>query len=227
MSARRYFEAILPLVERLGSEEFSAIQRAGQIVAESIGTGHRIWVSRTTHCLHEEADYRAGGLVPAHILDDPIAIERGDTVLMGTNAGTTFIAVEIASIARQRGARVVVLTQLTYERSPLIEAKHPSGKRLNELGDVVVDLGGEVGDGVMELLDTGVRVMPSSGVTGMVAMWMIFSEAVSILGAQGKVAMCTQSLQLPGATPRNEKLRADYRRSRVGYTLAPVASSAR
>jgi uncharacterized phosphosugar-binding protein len=227
MSAQRYFEAILPLIERLGNEESSAIQRAGEVVAESIGTGHRIWVTKTTHCLHEEAHYRAGGLVTAHILEDPIAIECGDIVLMGTNAGTTFISVEIASIARERGARVVVLSQLEYERSPLIEPKHPSGKRLHELGDVVVDLGGVVGDGVMELLDTGVRVMPSSGVTGMVAMWMIFSEAVSILGAQGKVPMCTQSLQLPGATPRNEKLFAEYRRTRVGYTLAPVASSTR
>ena len=32
----------------------------------------------------------------------------------------------------------VVLTQLDYERSPLIQSMHPSGKRLNDLGDVVV-----------------------------------------------------------------------------------------
>jgi uncharacterized phosphosugar-binding protein len=161
------------------------------------------------------------------VLDDPIVIERGDVIVMGTNAGTTFISVEIATIARERGARVVVLTQLTYETSPLIESKHPSGKRLNEVGDVVVDLGGAVGDGVMELADTGVRVMPSSGVIGMLAMWMIFSEAVARLVEQGKIPMATQSLQLPGATPRNEKLIAEYRRTRVGYTPAPVPAAGR
>jgi uncharacterized phosphosugar-binding protein len=227
MSARRYLEAILPLVERLGEDELSAIQQAGAAVAEAIGTGHRIWVTRTTHCLDGEAHYRAGGLVTAHILEDPITIEPGDAVLMGTNAGTTFISVEIASIAREHGAKVIVLSQLDYERSPLIESKHPSGKRLHELGDVVVDLGGDVGDGVMELGNTGVRIMPSSGVTGMVAMWMIFSEAVAILCAQGKEPMCTQSLQLPGATPRNEALIAEYRRTRVGYTPVSITSSAR
>ena len=227
MSARRYHEEILPLVERLGGAELPAIQRAGALVAESIATGHRIWVTKTTHCLHTEAYYRAGGLAMAHVLEDPIVIEAGDSLVMGTNAGTTFISVEIASIARERGAHVIVLSQLEYERSPLIESWHPSGKRLNEMGDVVVDLGGSVGDGVMELADTGVRTMPSSGVTGMVAMWMIFSEAVAVLVAQGKVPMCTQSLQLPGATPRNEKLFAEYRRTRVGYSQSPVASGTR
>ncbi|HEV8633015.1 MAG TPA: hypothetical protein VG370_02070 [Chloroflexota bacterium] len=227
MSARRYLQEVQPLVERLGHAELPNIQRAGALVAASIGGGHRVWVSKTTHCLHSEAHYRAGGLVPAHVLEDPLVIEHGDTVLMGTNAGTTFVAVEIASIARERGAHVVVLSQLAYERSPLIESKHPSGKRLHEIGDVVVDLAGSVGDGVMELLDTGVRIMPSSGVTGMVAMWMIFSEAVGLLCGQGKIPMVTQSLQLPGAIPRNEELIARYRRTRVGYTPARVAPGAR
>jgi uncharacterized phosphosugar-binding protein len=223
LSAQKYFDAILPLVSRLGHEELASIRQAGQEVARAIGNGHRVWVSKTTHCLDGEAHYRAGGLVTAHVLDDPIVIEAGDAILMGTNAGTTFIAVEIATIARERGATVIVLSQIEYERSPLIESWHPSGKRLHELGDVVVDLGGSVGDGVMELTDTGVRIMPSSGVTGMVAMWMIFSEAVSLLVGEGKIPMVTQSLQLPGATPRNEKLFAEYRRTRVGYVSADRA----
>jgi uncharacterized phosphosugar-binding protein len=225
VSARRYYEEILPLVERLGGEELPAIQRAGALVAESIATGHRIWVTKTTHCLHTEAYYRAGGLAMAHVLEDPIVIEAGDSLVMGTNAGTTFISVEIATIARERGAHVIVLSQLEYERSPLIESWHPSGKRLNEMGEVVVDLGGSVGDGVMELADTGVRTMPSSGVTGMVAMWMIFSEAISLLVDQGKIPLVTQSLQLPGAIKRNERLIAEYRRTRVGYVRADAAAT--
>jgi uncharacterized phosphosugar-binding protein len=218
LSAQRYFDAIVPLVLRLGTEELPSIQKAGEVVAESIGSGHRIWVTKTTHCLHFEAYYRAGGLVPAHILEDPIVIEPGDVLVMGTNAGTTHAAVEIATIARERGAGVIVLSQLVYEKSPLIESWHPSGKRLHELGNVVIDLDGSVGDGVLELLDTGIRIMPSSGVTAMVAMWMIFSEAVACLTEQGKVPMVTQSLQLPGAIARNDDLIAHYRRSRVGYT---------
>jgi uncharacterized phosphosugar-binding protein len=225
MTALRYFDAVLPLVQRLKDEELPAIQRAGELVATAIGTGHRLWVTKTTHCLHDEANYRAGGLVAAHVLDNPITIEAGDAVLMGTNAGITFIAVETALVARERGASVIVLSQLVYERSPQIESWHPSGHRLHELGDVVIDLGGSVGDGVMDLLDTTVRIMPSSGVTGMVAMWMILSEAVACLTAQGKMPLVTQSLQLPGAIKRNDALLAEYRRTRQGYATIPVPTT--
>jgi uncharacterized phosphosugar-binding protein len=191
MSARRYLEAIVALVERLGGEELAVIQEAGRVVAEAIGGGYRVRVSKTTHRLHGEASYRAGGLVAAHLLEAPFVVERGDADLTGTNAGTTFIAVEIATIACGRGTRVIVLSEREYERSPLIGSKHPGGKRLYEPGDVVVDLGGAVGDGVVELPDTGVRTMPSSGVAGMVAMWMICSEAVALLCADGNVPLVT------------------------------------
>ena len=46
---------------------------------------------------------------------------------------------------------------------------------------------------------------------------MIFSEAISLLIEQGKLPMVTQSLQLPGAIERNEKLLSEYRRTHVGY----------
>jgi DNA-binding MurR/RpiR family transcriptional regulator len=45
-----------------------------------------------------------------HILDDPIAIDTGDVVLIGTNAGTTVQTVQTAMIARSRGATSVALT---------------------------------------------------------------------------------------------------------------------
>ena len=47
-----------------------------------------------------------------HVLDDLVTIERGDVVMVGTSAGTTAGPVEIAIVARERGAGIVVLTQL-------------------------------------------------------------------------------------------------------------------
>src|SRR5438046_3001011 len=110
MTAGAYFEAMKPRLDRLGREQLPAIERAGAMVADAIGAGHRVWVAKTTHCLHDELTFRAGGLMAIHILDDPIAIEAGDVVLIGTNAGTTFLTVETALIARARGATSVALT---------------------------------------------------------------------------------------------------------------------
>ena len=114
MSARAYFDAIMPRLDWVGREQLPAIERAGGAVAEAIGSGRRVWVAKTTHCLHDEVTFRAGGLMAVHVLDDPIVIESGDVVLIGTNAGTTFLTVQTALTARERGATVVALTQLPY-----------------------------------------------------------------------------------------------------------------
>jgi hypothetical protein len=57
--------------------------------------------------------------------------------------------------------------------------------------------------------------------------WMISSEAVAPLVVHGRVPMVTQSLQLPGAIPRNEPVLAQYRRAHVECTPAAVVSGER
>src|SRR5947209_5160206 len=115
MSARAYLDAIAARLTLLGGAQFAAIEAAGAAAADAIAHGGRIWVAKTTHGLHEEVTYRAGGLMAIHSLEDPITIESGDLVLIGTNAGTTVLTVETALIARARRAKVVALTQLAYE----------------------------------------------------------------------------------------------------------------
>ena len=220
MTAHAYFDAMMPRLNQLGREQLTAIEQAGAMVAEAIAGGGRVWIAKTTHCLHDEGTYRAGGLMAAHILDDPIAIERGDAVVIGTNAGTTVLTVETAMVAHSRGAGVIVLTQMPYETDPSVIPEHPSGTRLYEHADVLVDLGGQVGDGELALAD-GFRIMPGSGVAAMLAMWMIFAESVDRLVASGKLPLLWQSMQLTGATPSNIERQNAYHRTRLGYTLEP------
>jgi uncharacterized phosphosugar-binding protein len=132
------------MIERLSwivAEQVEPINAAALVVADSIGEGHRVWIAETTHCLHDEVTYRAGGLMAVHKLGDPIAIERGDVVVIGTNAGTNAITVDLALISRERGAPSIALTQLPYEMDPRLVPEHSSGKRLSEVADIVIDLG--------------------------------------------------------------------------------------
>jgi uncharacterized phosphosugar-binding protein len=215
--AEQFLDAIIPQLERLRTGQLEPIRRAGSLVAGAIAGGHRVWIAQTTHCLHGEATYRAGGFMAAHILEDPIVLERGDVVVEGTPAGTSGLAVETAIAAKARGAALIALTQLVYEQDPRIVLQHPSGRRLHELADVVVDLGGCFGDGELDLPGEDVRILPSSGITAMTAMWMIFAEAVEQLIARGLMPLMWQSILVPGATERNERLRERYLRDRAGY----------
>jgi uncharacterized phosphosugar-binding protein len=215
MTAHGYFDALMPRLDRLGREQLSAIERAGAMVAEAIGGGHRVWVSKTTHCLHDEVTYRAGGLMAIHILEDPIVIDAGDVVLIGTNAGTTTLTVETALIAHERGARVIALTQMAYEADPRVIAEHPSGTKLHEHADVLIDLGGQLGDGELAMPD-GMRIMPGSGVATLLAAWMILAEAIDRLQQAGKTPLMWESMQLTGATAGNLERRAEYHRTGRG-----------
>ena len=211
MNAAGYLEAIVPLVERLGREPAaSAIRAAGAAAAGALSGGGKVWITETTHCLHGEATYRAGGLMAVHILTDPVAVQPGDCVIEGTPVGVTGLAVEWALKARTRGATLVALTNVAFEQDPRAVLEHPTRGRLHELADIVVDLAGPVGDGVFEDPATGIRVLPHSGVTGMVAMWMIFAEAASVLASHGEAPRWYECVALEGATERNRRERDAY-----------------
>jgi uncharacterized phosphosugar-binding protein len=211
VNAAGYLEAIVPLVERLGREPAaSAIRAAGVAAADALSGGGKVWVTETTHCLHGEATYRAGGLMAVHILTDPVAVQPGDCVIEGTPVGVTGLAVEWALKARTRGATLVALTNVAFEQDPRAVLEHPTHGRLHELADIVVDLAGPVGDGVSEDPTTGIRILPHSGVTGMVAMWMIFAEAASVLAARGEAPRWYECIALEGATERNRREREAY-----------------
>ncbi|MCC6944449.1 MAG: hypothetical protein IT335_07715 [Thermomicrobiales bacterium] len=221
MSATAFLDRIQDHLTNLESTQLPQIRLAAGEVARAIGSGNRIWLAQTSHCLHGEATYRAGGFMAAHILEDPIVLQPGDVVIEGTPAGTSTLAIDIALQAKERGAYLIALTQRVFEDDDQILLQHPDQLRLSSIADLVIDLGGSYGDGELELLDTGVRIIPSSGITGMVAMWMIFAEAVDILTSQGLMPVMWQSMLVPGALERNAALRARYLQTGAGFEVVP------
>lgn len=209
------------MLERLSwivAEQLGSIDEAARAVAESIGTGHRVWIAETSHCLHDEGTFRAGGLMAVHKLSDPVGIETGDVVLIGTNAGTTHLTVDLALIAHERGATSIALTQVAYEMDPRLTPEHPSGKRLAEVADIVIDLGGRYGDTELTFSsnDRQFDAIPGSGVSAVLAMWMIFAGATELLCERGTPPLIWDSMQMPGVHAENLKRYAGYRYSRLG-----------
>ncbi len=219
MGAAEFGAIAIRRVEWLVREQLRATRVAGRLVADAIAGGHRVWVTQTSHTLHTEATGRAGGFNAVHALADDADIEPGDVLLAGTSAGTFASIVQSAIAARERGAAVVSLTQLSFERDPRMPSAHPSGLRLAEVADVVVDLGGPYGDGEFNLPDADghmVQAIPSSGVTGVVALWMILAEALDLLVASGTSPHILQSNIMPGGAVRNRALLDEYERTRRG-----------
>jgi uncharacterized phosphosugar-binding protein len=217
MSAKGYLSCVTDLLQQLGEEpRHSAILAAARAFADTIAGGGRILVPGTTYCLHEESTGRAGGFMPVHVLTDSVLVRRQDCVLIGSPVGTSPRPIDFALDAQARGALVVALTNSDFEDDPTVLLEHPTRARLHEIADIVVDVPGPFGDGVFDVPELGMRAIPHSGVTSMTAMWMIFSETLSLLREQRTTPRLWECVNVTGARGRNAERMDGYIRTGHG-----------
>lgn len=174
-------------------------------VLQVFGTGH-------SEALAMELSGRAGGLIPTNklalrdvilygsadssLLADPKAerdpdlarmvwdlapVSAGDVVVIGSQSGGNGSTVEMALIAKDAGHAVVAITSLAHSSG--ITSRHPSGKRLFELADVVIDNGAPYGDAVLPLPDSGSVCAISSIGNAVIAQLLVADVTARLLVA--------------------------------------------
>jgi uncharacterized phosphosugar-binding protein len=236
-AGQRYLARTIEILETMAATQAEPIAAASAAVAEAIAAGHRVFVAATSHVLHTELYLRAGGLAAVHPLgetpdlatpmlqladdvlrgDGDFRPEPGDVVLVGTNAGTDAGTVQVALAARAAGCLVVGLTCVAYERWPEVVVEHPDGGKLVDIADIVIDVGGAIGDGMIELDGLDTAVGPTSGVALAAAAWAILVDAAERLLDRGLTPIVYRSVQIPGAEALFHERRATYERTRHGY----------
>jgi uncharacterized phosphosugar-binding protein len=204
-------------------------------VLQAFGTGH-------SQAFAMEIAGRAGGLIPTHAIalrdtvlmgerpasdlaggllerDSNIANElwelhefhAEDVFLIASNSGVNGSIVGIALRAKEEGHKVIAVTSL--EHTNAVTPKHPSGKRLAEIADVVIDnlapfgdatvqLGGEEGSGVM-----GGAV---SSITAAYIAQLLTIGTAATLEAAGETPPLYLSANIPGGDEHNDALKARY-----------------
>ncbi|MEO8229171.1 MAG: sugar isomerase domain-containing protein [Chloroflexota bacterium] len=236
-AAQTYLRGTIEILETMAASQASALEAAAERVAVAIADGGRVWVAATSHVLHTELYLRAGGLAAIHPLGESPDLARpmrelsddalrgdgdfrpspGDVVLVGTNAGTDAGTVQVALAARATGCIVIGLTCVAYERWPDVVVEHPDGGRLVDLADIVIDIGGAIGDGIVELPGVDTAVGPTSGVALCAAAWAILVGAAERLVERGLVPIVYRSVQIPGAEALFHERRVHYQATRQGW----------
>ncbi|MFC9508138.1 sugar isomerase domain-containing protein [Streptomyces sp. NPDC057002] len=200
-------------------------------VVHAFGTGH-------SQALVLELAGRAGGLVPTNrlsiadlvlyggenpsVLDDPL-LERQpgvarriydlaapnpqDLFVVISNSGVNNVIVEMALHAKEHGHRVLALTSLTHTRA--VPAAHPSGRKLADIADVVLDNAAPRGDSLLELPGGG-SVCALSTLTGVMLVQMTVAEAAGRLLAAGERPPVYVSANVPGGFEGNLELEKKY-----------------
>lgn len=234
----QYMQKIHELLEVVEKEEHKAINEASQKVAEAIqddgvihlfGCGH-------SHILTEEVFYRAGGLVPIHpILHEPLMlhegavrsseferkndyaglfmneqdIREGDVIFVISTSGRNPVPVDVAHIAKKKGAYVIGITSHAYSSSQ--PSRHNSGEHLYDAVDLVIDNHAPVGDALLSHEHVKVNFSPSSTVIGSTILNAIFAESIKVMAENNFEPPVFLSGNIDGADEHNEKLIEKYR----------------
>ena len=120
-----------------------------------------------------------------------------DVMFIISTSGIRELIVEMALESRRRGLQVIAL--LSREHCRQARACHPSGKKLIDLADVVIDNKSPVGDCVTPVTGTSQRTGPVSTLTVAMAMNLIRAQVAEDLVQRGKPPILLPSHQFAEA----------------------------
>lgn len=130
----------------------------------------------------------------ADIIYDSYKIEKGDIMIITSNSGRNAAPIEMAMRCKKEGVFCVALTNLAQSRNA--KSRHPSGKRLFECADMVIDSCVPDSDACLNL--DGIKTGPASSIVTMFLMNTAVSEAIKIVQSHGKRPYVFQSQNVDG-----------------------------
>lgn len=210
----------------------AALAREVTHLTAAVARGEKLWIFGSGHSsiLGMELFHRAGapafvlpvvweGLLPtsgptfvrrlerspelAAALLDRHALVPGETLWIISQSGINALGVELAGLARARGQRVVAFTSLVHSKA--VASRHASGKKLFEICDAVIDLGGQVGDAAVDLPGGAAPVGPLSTLGAVFLAHTLLVEVSRALEAQG-IACAYTSVNTPQGDAKNQAL---------------------
>lgn len=176
LSAEQFLTRALEIATTAATSQLDVIRTTAAAIADSYGAGGTLWAFGTghSHMIAEEIWGRAGGLTEVKaILEPALMLHEGlqksslterlpgmaevllacrdigadDVVLIASNSGRNAVPVEFARGCKEHGATVVALTSVQHSRQTTSRA--PSGEKLLDIADIVIDNCGEPGDAIM------------------------------------------------------------------------------
>jgi uncharacterized phosphosugar-binding protein len=244
--SKQWLSATRAILDDIEGSQLPAIQRAAEMMADSIGANR--WV-HTFGCGHatipiEEMYPRIGGFVGFHpMIELPLTfftritgemgihqflfLERAegygsaimksytfdsrDTMWIFSHTGINNVNIDVALRSKEQGMRVIA----TGSSSTVAKSRHPSGKTLFEIADVVIDTRVPAGDSTVPLKNHVDNVGPVSTMASVAVVWMTITTIAEILAERGVKLFIHPSHNVPGDTTARERLDAalaEYKR---------------
>lgn len=237
-TAESYWAAAADCIARVQASQPSAIRAAAELMAQAIIAGGVVHIFGAGHsrAFGMELSGRAGGLVPmhvfgleevapagkrglqlldlerspetAHALLATFPVHPADVFVIASNSGRNGCPVELALEVKRRGHGLITVTSL--EHAGQVAARHPAGKKVYEVADVVIDNGAPYGDALLSVPGLGERICAVSSVTGALIAQALTAETIRLIQAAGVEPPVYVSANVDGSDRHNAELEARY-----------------
>lgn len=138
-----------------------------------------------------------------------------DTMWIFSHTGINNVNIDVALRAKEIGMKIVATGSAEEVGTP----RHPSGKTLFEIADVVIDTKVPAGDSAVPLKNHVDNVGPVSTMAFVSVVWMTITTVAEILADRGVKLYIHPSHNVPGDTTARERLDSalgEYKRRIAG-----------
>lgn len=233
------FEAGFQVLQEIRDTQKENLDAAAKMIADCFINGHTFFVTGSghSHTVAEEFYARAGGLafvkpiltseltlvehatkstylerLPgyAEILTEIYHVSPEDVVLVASNSGRNAYPIEMAMDSKKRGAKVIAITNCKHSRATT--SRHPSGKHLMDLADIVIDNCGVPGDCILQIKDLDTALCPTSSMANAFIVQAISVQCARYIQDAGLIPPVFDSSNSQSDTRRNDEYFKKYTR---------------
>lgn len=244
MAAKQYLKIATQLLQSIAENQLGKITEAADLLTTTIINGGSVFAFGASHSfmVAEEMVYRTGGLMlvnpiyphgmnlsvrPATLTSKLERIpgfgtellasspaKEGDALIIVSNSGRNAVTIDMAIHAREKNIKTIAITALSY--SDKVGSRHPGGKKLADLCDIVIDNCVPYGDSAVEIEGFPQKVSPLSSVAGCAIVNAVAAEVVQMLVKRGVKPPVFLSANMDGGDEYNAELLKENRH-RIHY----------
>lgn len=200
----RYQKAVDELLTTVQKTQRENIFKAGELVANAVESGHKVYLCQIVHGIEMDLIYRGGGPIFYKKYSEDTELMAGDVLFVSSVSGRTKTVVDLAWDAMQKGVTVIAFTSMTYATQ--VDPVHESGKKLYEFVTLTLDNCAPAAEAMLEVEGIEARFAAASGIASDYIMWSLTSVCVEKMLADGFTPGILKSANFPGGNDYNKTI---------------------
>jgi len=203
----RYQKAVDELLAKVRNTQTEAIIKAGELIADSVANGGKIYFGNICHSIEMDFIYRGGGPIFYKKFEtekDMDKLKENDVLIVSSVSGRTKSVVDLAYTAVERGVKVIAFTSMEY--AVQVDPVHESGKKLYEFATLTLDNCAPAAEAMLEVEGIEARFAAASGIASDYIMWNVTAVVVEKLLEKGITPGILKSANFPGGNDYNKTI---------------------